>query len=174
MFCCRSLRLLLAFCSIVSASILVEPPQRPGVVQYIFERTGNGACSLVFKRNVDQFRLLTSTDDVVAQVLPKHRTYGGPPSEESSIMVYGYTEKAVKDELKKHCSSFVSFGSEGTGRHPPEFVLQGENTYSPQDAQIFPMPPTFPDPPDMEVTPLYISGPNLNRADFVFFGDGCE
>jgi hypothetical protein len=173
MFWLKSTFLISSLWGLASASTFLEYSRPSEVHQHVFERTADGVCSLLYKRKVPRPRTLTSLDDAVAHISPRRRTYGGPRSAEEVIVVYGYREAAINRELRKHCAT-ASFGSEGV-QHFPELVVQGESPFLPmQGFGTIPPPPTLPNPPEMEITPLHTSGPSRNRVDLVFFGDGCK
>jgi len=150
----------------------VEYPPPPKVHQLVFERTRSGSCSFIYRSTVPQLRQLASPDDAVVQIRPRYHGEGSRYTEEEVIFVYGYNEAAIEDKLNKHCAS-VGFVPEETGHPRPGLVVQGGGSFSPsQDFRTGPLPPMFPEPPEMEVTPLHNSGPPHNRANLVFFGDG--
>jgi hypothetical protein len=164
--------LLFFFYALAADSITFKSSRPPQVDQFVFERSGSGLCTLLFKRKIHQFRLLTSLDDVFVQTLPSHRSYGELGSETSLVLAYGYTHDAINDELNKHCTAV--YDDKGVDARTLEFVVQEDSFYPPRDSSSIPLPPMFPAPPEMEVTSLFNSGSPWNRVDLVFFGDGCK
>lgn len=146
---------LLSFLGLVSLSQVLSTSlanKKPS--ELIVLRDANARCQILSFRET---QLLRRVDDNTVHTTRLATADGG-----HRVSYVSYNVQAVWDKVNAECSNELMEGgwvyAEGV-----QHVLG--------DSEGFGMGVP---PPELQVSPLVVSGPSANRVDLVFFSDGCE
>ena len=170
----------LCFCSIALLTATTHArPKNP--LRLEIQRIGlSGPCTYLALQQTQLHKDLFGDDVVVESgtVFRGEHHHHVPGEDETYIRYFSFDAESLWVEAEAQCGSYTTWSFSAyiapdlsaVPRTPQSVDAQIRIGIEPQYTAVKPLPPA----PNLEITPLIITGPSSNRIDFVFFGDGCK